>query len=73
MRADLSAGVVEAIESMFGVPEGDLEEINQVDAEGYAVMGEQSFLGRSGGAIGSPSVLDPKAIQSQKLADLNKT
>ena len=50
-----------------------MEEVNEVDARGYAVMGERSFLGMSGGAIGSPSVLSPVAIQSQKMADLNKT
>ena len=73
LRADLSAGVRGAIASMFGAPEEDLEEVNEVDARGYAVMGERSFLGLSGGAIGSPSVLSPVAIQSQKMADLNKT
>ena len=75
MRADLSAGVRRAIVDMFGAPEEDLEEVNEVDARGYAVMGERSFLGNrlSGGAIGSPLVLSPVAIQSQKMADLNKT
>ena len=72
-RRHTAVGQGQAVESAIGEPEDDLRLHNRIDARGFAVMEETSFLGWSGGALGPSSRLNPGAILSQKVADLNKT
>ena len=72
-RRHTAVGQGHADESTIGEPEDDLRLHNRIDARGFAVMEETSFLGWSGGALGPSSRLNPGAILSQKVADLNKT
>ena len=73
-RRHTAVGQGRAVESTIGEPEDDLWLHNRIDARGFAVMEETSFLGWSGrGALGPSSRLNPGAILSQKMADLNKT
>ena len=59
LRAGPSETRSELVAAMFGVEESDLPEVNSVDADGYAVMGERSFMGWSGAAIGAHSQVKP--------------
>ena len=72
-RRHTAVGQGRAVESAICEPEDDLRLHNRIDARGFAVMEETSFLGWSGGALGPSSRLNPGAILSQKVADLNKT
>ena len=72
-RRHTAVGQGQAVESAICEPEDDLRLHNRIDARGFAVMEETSFLGWSGGALGPSSRLNPGAILSQKVADLNKT
>ena len=52
----------------------DLPTLNSLDAEGYAVFDEKSFLGWGQAAEeAGPQGLAPSAVQSQKVAVMNKT
>ena len=56
------------------VMEEDLPALNSLDAEGYAVFDEKSFLGWGQAAEeAGPQGLAPSAVQSQKVAVMNKT
>ena len=72
-RRHTAVGQGRAVESAISEPEDDLWLHNRIDARGFAVMEETSFLGWSGGALGPSSRLNPGAILSQKVADSNKT
>ena len=56
------------------VVEEDLPTLNSLDAEGYAVFDEKSFLGWGQAAEeAGPQGLALSAVQSQKVAVMNKT